>query len=130
MILTSTEIQHYIPQRYPFVMVDNLLELISNHFKTDFTIMPDNIFVEDGFFREFGLIENIAQSSAAGIAFSRNYNGKTKPDGYIGAITKLKLFALPEVHDTIVTHIDLLFQFENMFLLKGQNYGKGKRLLE
>jgi predicted hotdog family 3-hydroxylacyl-ACP dehydratase len=130
MILTAAEIQQYIPQRYPFVMVDNLIEASAKHFITDFKIKQDNIFIEDGFLREFALIENIAQSSAAGIAFASKYDGKTKPEGYLGAITKLKLFELPEVNETVVTVVNLLIQFEHMFLLRGENYCMDRKLME
>ena len=83
MIITKENIQDYIPQRPPFVMIDNLLEASGDYFKTDFRILPDNIFVENGKLREFAMIENIAQSSSVGLANAKKYSAKEKPEGYL-----------------------------------------------
>ncbi|HET6769609.1 MAG TPA: hypothetical protein VFH08_19515 [Chitinophagaceae bacterium] len=111
-------------------MIDNLTAATPEKFETDFLVLPDNIFVEDGILREFALIENIAQSSSAGLAITKMNYGKKTADGFIGAISKLKLYDLPKVHDTIYTIVNLIAQFENMFLLKGENFVNGKKLLE
>ena len=63
MIISKEKIESYIPQREPFIMIDNLVEATPETFKTDFRILADNIFIEKGILREFALIENIAQSS-------------------------------------------------------------------
>ena len=111
-------------------MVDNLVEASADNFKTDFHILPDNIFLEGRKLREFALIENIAQSSSAGLAISGRYKGQSKPDGYLGAISKLKLYELPHLGDTIYTTVQVLAQFENMFLVKGVNYLEERVLME
>lgn len=130
MRISKAEIERYIPQRQPFIMVDNLTNATPEKFETDFLVLADNIFIEDGVLREFALIENIAQSSAAGLAITHKYSGEKRADGFIGAISKLKLYDLPKVHDTIYTVVNLIAQFENMFLLRGENYLNGKKLLE
>ena len=66
----------YIPQRAPFIMIDNLTDATPEKFKTDFLVLHDNIFVEDGILREFALIENIAQSSSAGLVIIKILPGK------------------------------------------------------
>lgn len=111
-------------------MVDNLVNATSEKFETDFRVLPGNIFVENGVLREFALIENIAQSSSVGLAITMMNIEKKNVDGFIGAISKLKLYDLPSVNDTIYTIVNLMAQFENMFLLKGKNYLNGKILLE
>lgn len=130
MIIPKEKIENFIPQRPPFVMVDNLIEASEEFFKTDFRIVPDNIFLDQDYLREFALIENIAQSSSAGLAITKRYHGKTKPDGYLGGISKLKLYQLPKLGDTIHTTVQVLAQFENMFLVKGVNYLDGQVLME
>ena len=130
MIISKAEIEHYIPQRPPFIMIDNLLEATPDEFETDFRILPDNIFIEKGLLREFGLIENIAQSCSAGLAVTRKLSGNKLADGFIGAISKLKLYELPRINDTILTNVKLLVQLENLFLLKGENFVNGRKLLE
>ena len=130
MKISKTEIENYIPQRKPFIMIDNLVNAVPEKFETDFLVLPENIFVENGILREFALIENIAQTSSAGLAITKKQTGKKNADGFIGAISKLKLYDLPKVHDTIYTIVSLVAQFENMYLLKGENYLSEKKLLE
>lgn len=130
MIISKEKIEFYIPQRVPFIMIDNLVEVSEKTFKTDFRILPDNIFVENGILREFALIENIAQSSSAGLAIIKTSSAKKNADGFIGGISKLKLYDLPKVNDTIFTIVNIIAKLENMFLLKGENYLNGKKIVE
>lgn len=130
MIISKEKIESYIPQRAPFIMMDNLVKATPEKFETDFQILPDNIFLDNGILREFALIENIAQSSSAGLAITRKNSPGKKADGFIGGISKLKLYDLPRVNETVYTIINLVAQFENMFLLKGENFVNGRKLLE
>ncbi|MEO8764232.1 MAG: hypothetical protein ABI416_08090 [Ginsengibacter sp.] len=130
MIVSKEKIESYIPQRAPFIMIDNLVEANVEMFKTNFLVLPGNIFVERGILREFALIENIAQSSSAGLAITKMPAGKKAIDGFIGGISKLRLYDLPQVGDIIDTTITVVGRLENMFLLKGENYVNGKKLLE
>lgn len=130
MKISKSQIQNYIPQREPFIMVDNLLDATSEKFQTDFFIDKTNIFLENGILREFALIENIAQSGTIGIVVSAIRNGNKPAEGFIGAITKLRLYDLPKVNDTIRTIVTLVCKFETMYLIKGENYLGDKLLLE
>jgi len=130
MIIPKEEIQHYIPQRYPFIMIDNVLEASEETFKTDFTVLSSNIFIENDELREFGLIENIAQSCAAGLALTRTPSSSKKADGYIGGISRLNLYELPRVHSTLYTMVHLIAGLETMFMLKGEIFTSGIKLLE
>jgi predicted hotdog family 3-hydroxylacyl-ACP dehydratase len=130
MKISKTEIENYIPQRKPFIMIDNLVNAAPEKFESDFLVLRENIFVEKGVLREFALIENIAQTSSAGLAITKKHTGKKDADGFIGAISKLSLYELPKVHDTIYTIVTLVAWFENMYLLKGENYLNGNKLLE
>ena len=130
MIITKEKIENYIPQRPPFVMIDNLVEASEVIFKSDFKIVEGNIFLDNNYLREFALIENIAQTSSVGLAITKKFIGTKKPDGYLGGISKLKLYEVPKLNDTISTVIHLLASFENMFLVKGVNYLDGKMLME
>ena len=55
-----------IPQKPPMVMVDKLIFAEEKKVVTSFLIRRDNIFCSDGVFTEAGLIENMAQTAAAG----------------------------------------------------------------
>jgi 3-hydroxyacyl-[acyl-carrier-protein] dehydratase len=130
MKISKENIQYYIPQRAPFIMIDNLVEASEEKFETDFLVTTDNIFLEEGILREFALIENIAQSSAAGLGYINSSSKSGKVEGFIGAISKLTVYGLPKIHDTIQTIVTPLYKFENIYLLKGENYVGGKKLLE
>lgn len=130
MILSRQKIEEFIPQRPPFIMIDHLLKATAETFETDFRVLPDNIFIENGLLREFALIENIAQSSSAGLAITQSFPGNKQPDGYLGGIAKLRLYELPKLNDTIFTKVRLVTRFENMFLLFGENFVNGRKLLE
>jgi predicted hotdog family 3-hydroxylacyl-ACP dehydratase len=130
MVASKEDIEIFIPQRTPFVFIDNLLEATPEIFKTDFQILPDNIFIENGVLREFALIENIAQSSSAGLAFTRMSSDKKINNGFIGGISNLKIFELPKANDRIITIVHLIAQMGNMFLFKGENFLHKKKLLE
>ena len=130
MIITKEKIEDFIPQRSPFVMIDNLVQASAETFTSDFTIVPGNIFLDNNSLREFALIENIAQTCSAGLALTQKIRGRKKPDGYLGGISKLKLYELPKLNDTIHTTVNLLARFENMFLIKGVNYLDGRILME
>ena len=62
---STTNILSYIPQRPPFVMVDEIIDSGEKKTCSKFLIKEDNIFVENGFLKEPGLVENIAQTAAA-----------------------------------------------------------------
>lgn len=130
MIIAKENIQDFIPQRPPFIMIDSLTEATDDFFRTDFRILPNNIFLDNGLLREFAMMENMAQSGAAGLGATKKHSGKNKPEGYLGAISKLKLYQLPKVNDKIYTLVRLIVQLENMFLLKGETYLGNKKLME
>ena len=58
-----------IPQRDPIVMIDKFVGITNGISETQLTIKDNNIFVENGCFTEFGLIEHIAQSAAARVGY-------------------------------------------------------------
>ncbi len=108
-----------IPQKPPFVMVDKIVCYDERSTTTQFTIKEDNIFIENGLFREPGLIENIAQTLAAqgGISYA-NQNGEA-PVGMIGAIKNLLIYSLPPVNSTILTRVTVEMEVLGATLIKG-----------
>lgn len=130
MKVRKEHIKAYIPQRPPFIMIDNLIEATPHTFVSDFCVLPDNIFLDGDILREFALIENIAQTSAAGIGFLESASGSGPGDGFIGGISKLTVYALPRVHETILTVVTPLYRFENMYLLKGVCYVHDEQMME
>ena len=86
MIAQGEQLKEYIPQRAPLVMIDTLEEATENLMESNLLIKPDNIFVENNQLREPGIIENIAQTAAAGLGFMQKSQGLPVALGFIAAI--------------------------------------------
>ena len=130
MILSEENIESVIPQRSPFVMISNLLKANDIVFETDFFIRKENIFIKNGLLLETALIENIAQTCAAGFGFLNMQGGGKPMLGFIGAISKARVYKLPEVNTKINTTIIVKYRLENVYLVKGENFYGDKKLLE
>ena len=95
-------------------MVDTITDISNTHVVTEFEVKSTCIVVGEGKFAEVGLIENMAQTCSAivgqflfGIEDTSNY-----VIGYISAIKKLELFALPKVQEMVRTEAELLSRFD------------------
>lgn len=130
MIVEKNNITNFIPHRKPFIMIDNLIRAGADGFESDFFIEKDNVLVRSGYFEEAGLIENIAQTCAAGFGFMDHENDGAPKIGFIGAVSKLEVFELPLIHSRINTVVVPTHQLGNIFLVKGENYCNGRKLLE
>jgi len=109
----------YIPQRPPFVMIDEVLSATETSSVCSFTIRTGHQFVENGVFTEPGLVENMAQTAAAGTGYFAAQQGNAAPVGFIGALKGLQIMELPKVGDTIVTTITFIHQIMNAHIVQG-----------
>jgi 3-hydroxyacyl-[acyl-carrier-protein] dehydratase len=109
-----------IPQKPPMVMVDRLVEAADKITVTTFLIRADNVFCENGEFREPGLIENMAQTAAAGAGSKPGLAGTEAPVGFIGGIRKLKIDALPKVGQEITTRTTVLHEVFDATIVQGE----------
>ena len=101
-------------------MVDRLVEIVDKTTVTAFLIREDNVFGENGEFREPGLIENMAQTAAAGVgAITGNYDGKA-PLGFIGGIRSLKIDGFPKVGQEIITRVTVLHEVFDATIVQGE----------
>ncbi|MCX6285756.1 MAG: 3-hydroxyacyl-ACP dehydratase [Bacteroidetes bacterium] len=117
-----------LPQKPPMVMVDRIVEVIDKTTITAFLVKDDNIFCEDGLLREPGLIENIAQSAAAGIAANPADAGEEPKLGFIGAIRELKISRLPKSGDEIITSVTVTHEILNARVVDGKISLKGEQI--
>lgn len=101
-------VESLIPQRSPFVMVNELSEYSENHLISGFEIKEDNIFVQNGTFQASGLIEHQAQSVALHTGYKYYLLGKEAPTGYIGAIKSFEAEALPKIGDRLKSEVTIL----------------------
>ncbi|MCF0062260.1 hypothetical protein MUK70_03105 [Dyadobacter chenwenxiniae] len=129
MIVPQVSINQYIPHREPFIMISSLVSVTAERFESEFVIEEHNVLVENGHFTESGLLENIAQTCAASFGFLAREEAGEPKIGFIGAMTKVEVSALPPVHSTIRTIVIPLHQLGNIYLVKGESFMEGRILL-
>jgi 3-hydroxyacyl-[acyl-carrier-protein] dehydratase len=127
--LPDSSILPYIPQRAPIVMIDTLVSVNEKITETSFTILEGTLFVHDHKMQEPGLIENIAQTAAAGVGYTCALNNVPVPVGFIGAIKNLTIHYLPSVGEKIETRVEVLEEIFDMSLIKGESFVNGKPVL-
>jgi Predicted 3-hydroxylacyl-(acyl carrier protein) dehydratase len=114
-------ITELIPQRPPMVLVDTLLHCEYAWADTCFTVPTEGVFVAGGRLTASGLLENMAQTTAARIGYLSLYgpqaNGKVRM-GVIGLIKQLKISELPAAGSCLHSRMDLLEDWGDMVLAK------------
>lgn len=113
-----TEITHLIPQKTPFVMVDTLVEFNKESLVSSFEVKSDNLFIEDNYLQEPGLIENMAQTVALHTGFDYFLKEEPAPTGYIGSIKKVEVIELPQLGDVITTEAKILHEFMGVTMVE------------
>ncbi len=114
MLLNKDKIHTVIPQREPFIMIDDLLEVNTSIFKSTFTINEKNIFVEDNILSECAIIESVAQTCAAGFGYLVSSEDNDSMTGFIGAVSKLEVFGQVKVNDQINIRVEILNSFDKV----------------
>ncbi len=109
-----------IPQKSPFVMVDTLTEYTENRIVSEFTIPNNNILVEKEHFSASGLIENMAQTVALHTGYKYYIKKLPAPIGYIGAIKKAEIIALPQIDQKLVTTVEILHDIMDVTLVQAK----------
>jgi len=104
-LVDKQHITDYIPQKPPIVMVDAIISCDDTSITTQLEILADNIFVQNAFLQEPGVIENMAQTAAAKAGYEAKKQNAEPFLGFIGAIKDLKIFALPKVGDILTTTV-------------------------
>ncbi len=124
------EIKKLIPQREPIVQVDTLFYKKESEACCGLTILPDNIFCQQGHFTEPGLIEHIAQSSAAMSGYSFFRNNQPAPLGFIAEIKKMNIYFCPKIGEKLRTRLTIVSEVENMSLVKAETCVDDKLVAE
>ena len=95
-----------LPQRPPFLFIDELTEYDPAYVRTRFTVREGVALVENGILGTAGLLENMAQASAARIGYIAKYILHIPIRiGYIGAIRGGKIYRLPRVGEVLETTV-------------------------
>ncbi|HEV7380118.1 MAG TPA: hypothetical protein VGN64_10010 [Dyadobacter sp.] len=130
MIVSKEHIQQYLPHRPPFLMIDGLLSATPERFESVFEITQDNVLVAEGEFQESGLMENIAQTCAASFGYLDREQGGEPKIGFIGAISRVHVYALAPLSSTINTVVEPTHRLGNIVMVSGKSYTNGELLLE
>lgn len=120
MITSKDNILSLIPQRPPFVMIDELIYSDERMSRTGLLVREDNIFVRDQRFREPGLVENIAQAAAARMGYVSQIENRPVPVGYIGSVKNLEILELPRLGDKLETEIIIENQVFDVTVISGK----------
>ena len=119
--LKKINIKDLLPQQPPFVMVDKLKYFDDTKIITVFSVKSDNIFIENGFFTEPGIVENIAQTGAVRMGYINKYIQKDVVKlGFIGEIKNLIIEKLPRINEEIVTTIEVLNEVFSTLIVHAQ----------
>ena len=128
-LVSADQITNFIPQRSPFVMIDSLLEQSEKEVLSGFFVKDTNIFVEDGHFTVSGMLENIAQTAAANVGYECAKRDIPVPLGFIGAISKVKVFGSPKSESDFTTQVTILQEVFNITLIEGKVIQNGETLV-
>jgi len=134
-ILEGAAVSGLIPQKPPIEMVDKLWFNDETTTISGFSIKKNNIFCENGFFTEPGIVENIAQTAALRVGYmvslmQQNGEKANPPVGYIGAIKKLLIYQLPEVGSELKTEVVIQQIIFDVTLITGKTTMNGEKIAE
>lgn len=118
----------FIPQRPPFVLVDNIIDCDPVIVHTNFTIPENHIMVREGKLTEAGLMENIAQTCAARIG--RLNQGKPVRIGVIGSINNFEVFLNPKIGETIETTVTVGSEVFDAIIVHAETALDGKTIAQ
>ena len=117
LLLEKEAVENLLPQKFPFVMVDKMYSFTENSLVSGLKIKDDNIFYDDNFFLEAGLIEHMAQSVALHTGYEFFLKNEKAPTGYIGSIKEIEIKKLPKINDTIQSTVTIIQEFAGITLV-------------
>lgn len=119
MIIKGDDIKRLIPQRHPFMMVDEFEQQSETSAVSALTVGRGNYFLlPDGMISPTGVIEHIAQSCSA-LAASLKAEGDVAPVGMIVEVKNFCCHRRPQLSEKIQTEVTFGFSFGNMTLAHG-----------
>jgi predicted hotdog family 3-hydroxylacyl-ACP dehydratase len=117
MLANIDKVKDLIPQKEPFVMVDELLLFGTDNLRSRFKIRNENLFVDNDHFVESGIIENMAQTVALHTGYQFFLMSKEAPTGYLGSIKNVEINRLPKTGEFIETTIEIIQEFMGVTLV-------------
>ncbi|NOX84345.1 MAG: hypothetical protein GXO86_00025 [Chlorobi bacterium] len=130
MLADKQEVQNMIPQAPPMVMVDGLLSSDEQSTTSRLVTDKNNIFCQNGYFHEPGLIENMAQTVALRGGYEAWKNGTEVKKGFIGSVKNFTVFQLPAENTTLHTTITVTSRLMNATMIRGQIFANDTLIAE
>jgi len=130
MLADENELMALLPQKPPMVMVHQLESCTADTTVSRFQVRPDSVFFDNGALSEAGLVENIAQTAAAGVGYSFRGQEGTPPVGFIAAIKGLKIHQLPEAGVEITTEVKVVNQVMDFSIIRGRSWAGDRTFAE
>lgn len=142
MKLSGDDIKRLIPQREPFIMVDEIEATDGIHAVSTLTVRSErtattgdawlekNYFMlPDGTMSETGLIEHIAQSCSALMGCQALDQQLTNPPvGLIGEVKRFECQRRPQAGEKVCTTIEFGFTFGNVTIATGESCVDGEQI--
>lgn len=119
-----------LPQRPPFVMIDNLIRYDERIAATRLEVRESTMFVYDGELSAAGMIENMAQTCAARLGYYNLISGLPVKIGYIGAISGLHISRMPKVGEILETEICVEEEVFGVTLVNGKSRIADRTVME
>lgn len=130
MNLLYPDIAKLIPQKFPFIMVDECVAFTDSSTESSFTVRADNVLVESGYFTAYGLIENMAQTAAILSGMKGRLSEEKPKTGFIGTINDAKIIRLPAIGSTLSTIVQQTTQVLNIIVIQASCYCKNELLAQ
>ena len=122
MITNGHSILEFLPQRPPVVMIDKLIRADGDKTVSGLLVKKSNIFFDRGALSESGLVENIAQTAAAGVGYICKQENRKVPVGFIASIKDLVIHQLPREGDELETEVTVGNQVMAVSIIHGSVY--------
>ncbi len=116
----TPDIKTLIPQGPPFLMVDRWLGSDGSTTRTSFRVTADNPLTANGRFGVAGLVENMAQTAAAGAGYAARAAGGEVRSGAIVSINNLEITRLPELGEELSTEITVTARVADIVVISGR----------
>ena len=114
------DIETLIPQSRPFLLVDRLVEADDLKATTTFVVTADHLLTLGGKISVAGLIENIAQTAAAGAGYAARAAPGGPRSGAIVAIKQFEVAWLPEIGDELNTEVTVIARVADIVVISGR----------
>lgn len=106
-----------IPQRPPFVFVDDVVTVNGLSAILSYRVSPSCPLLSNGYLSIAGVLEHVAQSCAARIGYLQIQTNQPIRIGYIGGVKSIEVLRNPQVGELLITEVELIEEVFDISLL-------------